>query len=53
MRENLFPALVGIIIFAGFVGFLAIRIGELPLTLIIGLVLVLCVVDFVRTVRSS
>jgi hypothetical protein len=52
MLENLIPALIGIVIFALFVGFLAYKIAALPLSIIVTVVLVLVAVDFVRTLRA-
>ena len=53
MTADLLPAVIGYGLFALFVGFLAIKIGALPLLLIIGLVLALCLYDFVRELRGS
>ena len=52
MLENLVPALIGLTVFALFVGFLAYKIAALPLTLIIAGVLALVAADFVRTLRA-
>ena len=38
MSANLIPAVIGYLLFALFVGFLTLKIGALPLTLIIGAV---------------
>lgn len=51
MRENLLPAIIGITIFALYTGFLALKIGAPPLILIVGAVLAMTFVDFVRTIR--
>jgi hypothetical protein len=51
MRENLLPALIGIVLRALYTGFLALKIGALPLILIVGAVLAMTFVDFVRTIR--
>jgi hypothetical protein len=53
MTANLLPAAIGFLLFSVFVGFLAIRIAEPPLLIIVGLVLALCLVDFVQTVRED
>jgi hypothetical protein len=52
MRENLLPALIGIVLFALYAGYLAVKIGAAPLMVIVGAVLAMTVVDFVRSVRD-
>ena len=53
MTANLLPAAIGFLLFAGFAGFLAIRIAAPPMLIIVGLVLVLCLVDFVQALREE
>lgn len=53
MSANLIPAAIGFLMFAVFVGFLAIKIAALPMLIIVGLVLALCLFDFVQSVRDS
>jgi xanthosine utilization system XapX-like protein len=53
MAANLLPAAIGFLLFAVFVGFLAIRIAAPPMLIIVGLVLVLCLYDFVQTLRED
>ena len=53
MSANLIPAAIGYMLFALFVGFLALKIGALPLSIIIGAVLLMCLFDFVRSIREE
>jgi hypothetical protein len=53
MSANLIPAAIGFLLFAVFVGYLAIKIAAPPMLVIIGAVLVLCLVDFLRTLREE
>lgn len=46
------PALIGLVLFAAFVGFLAFSIGELPLTLIVVAVVLMAAADFWFELRS-
>lgn len=52
MRENLFPAAVGFVIFALYAGFLALHVGAVPLIVIVGAVLAVTFMDFLRTIRQ-
>ena len=53
MSVNLIPAAIGYILFALFVGFLALKIWALPLSIIIGAVLLMCLFDFARSIREE
>ena len=53
MNANLVPAAIGFLMFALFVGYLALRIWAPPLTVIVGAVLVMCLYDFVRSLREE
>lgn len=53
MNANLISAAIGYVLFALFTGFLAIKIGTPPLLAIVALVLVLCLYDFVRSLRQE
>ena len=53
MSANLIPAVIGYMLFALFVGFLTLKIGALPLTLIVGAVMLMCLYDFVRSIREE
>ena len=53
MTASMLPAAIGYLLFALFVGFLAIKIGAAPLTIIIGAVLVMCLYDFVQSIREE
>ena len=53
MSANLIPAVIGYMLFALFVGFLTLKIAALPLTLIIGAVMLMCLYDFVRSIREE
>lgn len=51
--NNIVGGLIGFGLFAGFVGFLALRIGEWPLGIIILLAIVLAVVDLVQDIKGQ
>jgi hypothetical protein len=53
MSANLIPAVIGYLLFALFVGYLTVKIGALPLTVIIGTVMLMCLYDFVRSIREE
>jgi uncharacterized membrane protein AbrB (regulator of aidB expression) len=53
MRQNLLLAVFAVLLLAAFLGYLAFKIAALPLTLIIGAVVAMCVFDFVRTAREE
>jgi hypothetical protein len=53
MSVNLVPAVIGYVLFVLFVGFLALKIWALPLSIIIGAVLLMCLYDFVRSIREE
>jgi hypothetical protein len=53
MSANLIPAAIGFLLFALFVGYLTIKIWALPLAVIVGAVLVMCLYDFVRSLREG
>ena len=46
------PALIGLALFAAFVGFLALAVGELALTLVVGAVIAMAAADFWFELRS-
>lgn len=46
------PALIGLVLFVAFAGFLALSIGEPALTLIVGAVVVMAAADFWLELRS-
>ena len=52
MTTDALPALIGLVLFAAFVGFLAVSIGELPLTLIVGAVVLMAAADFWLELRT-
>ena len=51
--EDRIAAIVGILVMLGFAGGLAWQIGSLPLLIITAVVLVMAVVDVVRTLREQ
>ncbi len=51
MGANLIAACIGYVLFALFVGFLAISVAAPPLMIIIAAVLAMCLYDFVRFLR--
>jgi hypothetical protein len=53
MTAHLLPAVIGFVLFAGFVGYLAIKIAAPPLLIIVGVALLACLVDFVQTLREE
>jgi hypothetical protein len=53
MSANLVPAAIGFLLFAVFIGYLAIKIAAPPMLLITGAVLVMCLADFVLTLRQE
>jgi hypothetical protein len=53
MSANLIPAIVGYLLFALFVGYLALEIGAWPLRAIVALVLLMCLHEFVRSIREE
>ena len=53
MSANLIPAVTGYLLFALFVGYLALEIGAWPLTVIVGAVMLMCLYDFVRSIREE
>jgi xanthosine utilization system XapX-like protein len=53
VTAKLLPAAIGFLLFAMFIGFLAIRIAAPPMLIIVGFVLVLCTIDFVQTLREE
>jgi hypothetical protein len=53
MIANLLPAAIGFTMFAVFVGYLALKIAALPMLIIVGLVLALCLFDFVQALRDG
>jgi Asp-tRNA(Asn)/Glu-tRNA(Gln) amidotransferase A subunit family amidase len=52
VTSDALPALIGLVLFAAFVGFLAVSIGELPLTLIVGAVVLMAAADFWLELRT-
>jgi hypothetical protein len=52
VTSDALPALIGLVLFAVFVGFLAVSIGELALTLIVGAVILMAAADFWFELRS-
>ena len=52
MTSDALPALIGLVLFAAFIGFLAVSIGELPFTLIVGAVILMAAADFWFELRS-
>ena len=53
MSANLLPAAIGYVLFALFVGYFTLKIGALPLTIIVGVVLLMCLYDFVQSIRAE
>jgi hypothetical protein len=53
MKAHIVPAAIGFVLFALFVGYVAVRIAAPPLLAITALVLVMCLVDFVRGLRED
>ena len=53
MSANLIPAIIGYLLFALFVGFLTLKIWALPLTIIIGAVMLMCLYDFIQSIREE
>lgn len=53
MRQNLLLAAFAVLLLVAFLGYLAYTIAALPLTLIIGAVLAMCIFDFVLTARDE
>ena len=53
MKANLIPAAIGFLLFAAFILYLAIKIAAPPMLVITGAVLVMCLVDFVLTLREE
>lgn len=52
-RDAVICATIGFLMFAAFIGYQVFAIGALPLTLIVGLVLLMCLYDFVSTIRED
>jgi hypothetical protein len=52
MLRKLIPAVIGYVLFALFAGYLALRLGEPPLLVIVGVVLAMCLADFVHDLRT-
>ena len=50
--EEAIPGVIGVLMFAVFLGFLAVDIGAIPLLIITAVVLAMAVVDLVQTVRQ-
>jgi hypothetical protein len=53
MSANLIPAAIGFLMFALFVGYLTLKIAALPLMIIAGAVLLMCLYDFIRSLREE
>jgi uncharacterized membrane protein AbrB (regulator of aidB expression) len=53
MGQNIALAIFAFLLLAAFVGYLAYTIAALPLALIIGAVLAMCVYDFALTARDE
>ena len=53
MNANLVPAAIGLVLFGTYVGFLAVRIAAPPLLAIVAAVAVMCVIDFVLSLREG
>ena len=53
MSANLIPAAIGFLLFALFVGYLTLKIAALPLTVIVGAVMLMCLYDFVRSIARG
>jgi hypothetical protein len=53
VTASVLPAVIGYLIFALFAGFLALKIGAVPLTIIVGAVLLMCLYDFVQSIRDE
>ncbi len=53
MTANVLPAAICYMVFALFAGFLAIKINALPLTIIISATLLMCLYDFVQSIREE
>lgn len=53
MSANLIPAVIGYLLFALFVGYITLKIGALPLTLIVATGMLMCLYDFVRSIREE
>ena len=53
MNANIVPAAIGLALFAAYAGFLAIHIAAPPLLVIVGTVVLMCLVDFVLSLREG
>jgi hypothetical protein len=53
MNANLIPAAIGFLMFVLFVGYLTLKIAALPLMIIVGAVLLMCLYDFIRSLREE
>ncbi len=51
--EEAIPGVIGVLIFAVFLGFLAVDIGAIPLLIITAVVLTMVIVDLVQTIRGG
>jgi hypothetical protein len=53
MSANILPAVIGFVLFALFIGYVTLSIAALPLTIIVGIVLAMCLYDFVHSIREE
>ena len=53
MTTDALPALIGFVLFAAFVGYLALSVGELALLVVVGAVVVMAAADFWFELRGS
>jgi hypothetical protein len=53
MSASILPAVISYLLFALFTGFLALKVGALPLTVIVAAVLLMCLYDFFRSIREE